>query len=314
MRLRRIADGVVAGTVGLLAVATLAGFLDRLTWLFELPSFFRLQYAVVLALTAAAALALRRFRLAAAAAVLAGINVAAIAPRAETPATSAPPGAPKIRVVSYNVDAANRRFETLDALVADVRPDVLGLTELTPAWARTAAGVSQRLAPVRLVPRPDAYGLGVLSSLPPHDTQLEQLPADGPPALVTRFSVDGTPVTFVLVHVHTPFAGSVHVRELEALAAERSRLGERLVVCGDFNTVTWSAQLRDLQASTGLRDVFADSWPVYSWPTWSPLLRLPLDHCLVSDGLAVVGRRFGPGGGSDHFPLIVDLAVAPLPR
>jgi endonuclease/exonuclease/phosphatase (EEP) superfamily protein YafD len=116
-------------------------------------------------------------------------------------------------------------------------------------------------------------------------------------------------VTFVLVHVHTPFAGSVHARELSALASARPSLGSRLIVCGDFNTVSWSAQFEDFGRATGLTDVFRGAWHTHSWPSWSPVLGALIDHCLISDGLAVRDCRFGPSIGSDHLPLVLDVGI-----
>jgi len=40
----------------------------------------------------------------------------------------------------------------------------------------------------------------------------------------------------------------------------------------------------------------------------SVLLRVPIDHCLVSSELAVVNHEVGPDLGSDHFPVLVTLA------
>jgi endonuclease/exonuclease/phosphatase (EEP) superfamily protein YafD len=39
------------------------------------------------------------------------------------------------------------------------------------------------------------------------------------------------------------------------------------------------------------------------------VLGVPLDHCLISNGLAVRARRLGPSIGSDHFPLVFDVAI-----
>jgi len=47
----------------------------------------------------------------------------------------------------------------------------------------------------------------------------------------------------------------------------------------------------------------------FSWPTWSSLLRVPLDNCLVSSRVVVTAHRDGPDIGSDHRPLVVDLGV-----
>jgi endonuclease/exonuclease/phosphatase (EEP) superfamily protein YafD len=305
---------ITATLIGLLTAATLAGFLDQLSWIFEPASFFRLQYAGVLAIAAIAALALQRLRLAGLAAVMAGINIAAIAPWHGADNPVAPPGSPVVRVVAFNVDGANHRYAELAPLIERLKPDILGLTELTPAWSRAAATASPLLRPRRLVAEQDVYGMGILSRIAPIAVSIERFPASGPVTLVARFEVSGQTLTFALVHVHTSFAGSVHERELHALAAARPHLGRRLVVCGDFNTVPWSAQLGEFGESTGLRDAFAGSWPVYSWPAWSPLLRVPLDHCLVSDGISVTSHGFGPSSGSDHFPLIVDLALVPFKR
>ena len=111
--------------------------------------------------------------------------------------------------------------------------------------------------------------------------------------------------------MHTPFAGSIHERHLDALAVARPRLGERVAVCGDFNTVPWSGPFRHLASRSGMTDLYGDgAWSGYSWPTWTSVLRVPLDNCLVSGGVAVTGHRHGPDIGSDHFPLVVDLALA----
>jgi endonuclease/exonuclease/phosphatase (EEP) superfamily protein YafD len=123
--------------------------------------------------------------------------------------------------------------------------------------------------------------------------------------------VSGKPVDVVVTHVHTPFAGSIHVRHLEALAAARPRLAERVAVCGDFNSPPWSGPLRRFASAAQLRDLYGRrAWRAYSWPTWSWALRVPLDNCFVSGGVAVRDHRDGPGVGSDHRPLLVDLAVA----
>ena len=299
----------IAVLVMLLAVATAVGFLDRVSWVFEPATIFRLQYAAVLVASALVALALRHPYLAVAAVALAAVNIAAIAPWQEAPRAAAAPGSPTLRIVAFNVQSSNHRYDELAPLIARLHPDVLGLVELTPAWARAARKASSRVTPRRLVARRGAYGMGLLSALRPTSVSSRRFPTDGPTTLIGRFIVRGLPVTLALVHVHTPFAGSVHERQLRALAAARPSLGSRLIVCGDFNTVAWSAQFQDFSRAARLTDVFRGAWYGYSWPSWSRVLAVPLDHCLISDGLAVRSRRFGPNIGSDHFPLVLDVAI-----
>jgi endonuclease/exonuclease/phosphatase (EEP) superfamily protein YafD len=299
--------------VGLLAVATAAGFLDRVSWVFEPATVFRVLYAALLVAAALLALALRQWNLVLAAVVLAVANIAAIAPWQHGPRSAASSADPTLRIVSFNIKSGNHRYDRLAPLIARLRPDVLGLVELTPGWARAAESASSRVRPRRFVVQRGAYGMGLLSAPQPTMLSARRFPADGPAVLIARFRVHDRPVTFVLVHVHTPFAGSVHERELRALAAARPSLGSRLIVCGDFNTVSWAAQFRDFSRSARLTDVFRGEWHGYSWPSWSRLLGVPLDHCLISSGLAVRGRHFGPSMGSDHFPLVVDVAILGAP-
>ena len=299
--------------VGLLAIVTAAGFLDRVSWVFEPATVFRLQYVVLLLAAALLALALKQRYLVVAALALSIVNIAAIAPWQDGPRSAASSADPTLRIVAFNVKSGNHRYDQLAPLIARLKPDILGLVELTPGWARAAESASSRVRPRRFVVQRGAYGMGLLSVATPTALSARRFPTDGPVVLIARFKIHDRPLTFVLVHVHTPFAGSVHERELRALAAVRSSLGSRLIVCGDFNTVSWAAQFQDFSRSAGLTDVFRGAWHAYSWPSWSRLLGVPLDHCLISRGLAVRGRHFGPSIGSDHFPLVVDVAILGTP-
>jgi endonuclease/exonuclease/phosphatase (EEP) superfamily protein YafD len=305
--------GVVTGLVLLVGLATLLGLLDRVSWVFELADVFRLQYLALLIGAALVALVLRRPRLAVAAAALALVNVAVlgIPLTASATAASGAHAQGSLRLVVANVEVGNTDFAAVGRLVAQTHPDVFGVTELTPAMAHHLARELPRYH-VRLVEtRGGAYGIGVFSRVPLHSARVVHFPADGgPPTVVAHVVVAGKPVTLVVTHVHTPFAGSIHVRHLEALAAARPSLGQRVVVCGDFNTPPWSGPLRDFAADARLRDLYGSrAWSGYSWPTWSSLLRVPLDNCFVSSGVVVTAHHDGPDVGSDHRPLIVDLAV-----
>ena len=296
--------------VGVLGLGTAAGFLDRVSWVFEPATLFRLQYALLLLAVTPLALAFRQWPLALAAVTLAAVNVAVIAPWQGAPREAAFLGGPTMRIVALNVESGNHQYGRLAPLLARIRPDVLGLAELTPDWARAARKASTRLKPRRLNVEPGAYGVGIFSTTRPTTVTTRRFPADGPNAIIARFRLGDLPVTIVMLHVHTPFAGSVHARELRALAAARPQLGRRLVVCGDFNTVPWSAQFEDFARSAGLTDAFRGSWLAHSWPSVSPSFGALIDHCLVSDGLAIRDREIGPSIGSDHLPLILDIGIA----
>ena len=285
------------------------GLLDRFYWPFKLADVFRLQYLAVLVAAALGALALRRRRLAAVAAVLAAVNLGVLGISLIPTATAdSGPAAGSLRVVVANVEVGNTDFAAVERLVARTRPDVFGVTELTRPMADHLARALPAYRARIVRTRHDAYGIGVYSRRPLLDARVMRLPADGPPTIVARVLVAGRPLTLVVTHVHTPFAGSIHVRQLHALA--RISLGRRVAVCGDFNSPPWSGPLREFASDARLRDLYGGwAWSGYSRPTWSSLLRVPLDNCFVGAGVVVRAHRDGPGDGSDHRPLVVDLAV-----
>jgi endonuclease/exonuclease/phosphatase (EEP) superfamily protein YafD len=311
--LARVVRAFTAGVIVVVGLATLVGLLDRVWWFLEIADVFRLQYLVVLVTAGLLALTVRRPRLAAFAAALAAVNFAVLGIPlvAGVRAASSGPTSGALRLVVANLEVGNRDFSAVQRLVAQTRPDLVGVTELTPVMARH---LGEELTGYRtrvLESRNDAYGIGLYSRMPLLSAKVQRFPADGPPTVVARLRVGGKPVAVVVTHVHTPFAGSIHVEQLNALAAAaRSHLGSRVVVCGDFNTPPWSGPLRHFAADAGLHDVYGGhAWAGYSWPTWAYVLRVPIDNCFVSNEVAVTGHHDGPNVGSDHRPLAVDIAV-----
>jgi endonuclease/exonuclease/phosphatase (EEP) superfamily protein YafD len=302
----------VTAVVCALGAATLLSFLDGLSWFFELGTFFRFQYAVLLGTVASVAICLRLFRHFAAGLALAAVNLAVIAPIWLPAPDPALVSEDRVRVLLVNVEAGNDRYADVARLIEQTRPDVVGINELTPAWAEGLAAVLRPYGERSVAPQPDAYGIGLYSRIPLLSARIERFPADGPPSVVAAFEIGDRPVTLVLTHVHTPFAGSVHARQYEALAEARGRLGDRLAICGDLNAVPWAAPVRRLAAAAGLSDSTRGRGLEYSWPSWNPLLAVPIDNCLVSDGVDVVERRSGPDVGSDHFPVVVELGITAL--
>jgi endonuclease/exonuclease/phosphatase (EEP) superfamily protein YafD len=302
----------VAGVVVLVGLATLIGLLDRFWWWFETADVFRLQYLVVLVGAAALALLLRRPRITVIAAALAAVNFAVLGIPVSGSVTAAPrQPSHSLRLVVANVEVDNTDFDAVRRLVVQTHPDLFGVTELTPDMARHLGKELPGYRASVIEPRKDAYGIGVYSRVPLLSAEVEHFPSDGPATVVARLRASGETVTVVVTHVHTTFAGSVHVRQLEALAAvARLRLGKHVAVCGDFNTPPWTSPLRRFESEARLRDLYGSrAWAGYSWPTWSSFLRVPLDNCFVSDGVAVISHHDGPDVGSDHRPLVVDIGV-----
>jgi endonuclease/exonuclease/phosphatase (EEP) superfamily protein YafD len=292
-----------------LGALTILGFLDRLTPYLEVATVFRLHYAVVLGLATLAAVFLRLHRVALIALILVGLNIAVIAP-AGTALESPSVNSPRLRLLLVNVEFKNDEYTKVSRLIAETDPDVVGITELTPAWKSGLRTTFEHFPNRTLESQEGAYGIGLYSKLPFEAASVGRFPAEGPPAVVATIVLGGRRVGLVLTHVHPPFAGGIHSRQLEALGDARGTWEDLLAVCGDFNAVPWSHSFRRLESSAGLESIHERFGLGGTWPAWMPVLRLPLDNCLVSRELVVVARRVGPDVGSDHLPLIVELGMS----
>ena len=82
------------------------------------------------------------------------------------------------------------------------------------------------------------------------------------------------------------------------------------VVLADLNQTPWSTAYRHLIRDARLQDARRGQWPRKTWrPRRSWLVGLPIDHVLYRGAVQVEQFRLGPDVGSDHLPLLADLAL-----
>ncbi len=257
-----------------------------------------------------------RWGLTAAATVLVLAQAAFLAPELEAreQAAAVPEGALRFRLFSANVYAGNREVAGIVDEIGASSPDVVFLQEATPAIVAgvDGTGVLDRLPHRVTVARTDPFA-GLLASRWPLVDQ-DVVEVDGRPIIIRATAVtDQGPVRLYSVHVVAPVAGG-----REAWAREMNRVGEAIrseeqpvVVAGDFNA-TWSNRPFRRLLDLGLTDAAAARGRALemTWPRdrrlLPPLIRI--DHVLTTRGLAVTRLRAGHGQGSDHRPLVADVA------
>lgn len=262
------------------------------------------------------AAALRRPGLGTVAGTLAALHLGWLAPELHPSPPRALEGGPRLRLFSGNVLFTNTDMDGIAAEVVAADADVVVLQELSrpnlAALQRT--GVVDRFPHRWFDPRTDALGTAILSRFPLEDTGRWR--CAGLLMARTTVVVGDHPVRLYVVHTRAPIGPGAPAHweaQLASLAqAARSEPGP-LVLAGDFNASSGQRAFRDLLATGGLRDahVAGGRWWATTWP--SDLRPLPplarIDHVLVSPHLGVLGVREGQGRGSDHRPVIADLAV-----
>jgi endonuclease/exonuclease/phosphatase (EEP) superfamily protein YafD len=217
-----------------------------------------------------------------------------------------------LRILMANVHDVNDRYDLLAALIRREAPDVVGLVEVTPQWVDglNRTGIVQSYPQRRSMPF-GSRGLAVWFKTP----ALEILPIEvltplGNPIQAARVKLGDRSCTLWLVHPPNPlFDHDLCNEEILALGRRIGRESGTRVAIGDFNRTDGSPYFHDFVRLSGLRDSRIGFGRQGSWPSWSPY-RIAIDHAFVSDDISVVARRLGPDVGSDHRPLLLEIAPA----
>lgn len=121
-------------------------------------------------------------------------------------------------------------------------------------------------------------------------------------------------------HLRWPLITSQHaqLKAIRQTLAKKTRNGTApLIIAGDFNAVPWSGVMKKFTAQANLNSAggFHPTWPMRGYHpklkcSWC-FAQLQIDHILVSKHLRVISSKAGPDIGSDHLPLIAELALKP---
>jgi endonuclease/exonuclease/phosphatase (EEP) superfamily protein YafD len=305
-----------------LGVATLALFsvagalLQQQLVVAEWMAHFRLQY-LLLALVAATGLAaLRSWRWAALGTAVVALNAAYVLPWYLGSPLEAPAKGATLKLLVANVHTSNRDHRALLELVERDPPDVLLLQEIDARWERALAPLRRRYPHGRLIPRPDNFGIGLLSRLPLTTVRELTLGGTGRPSLeATVVLATGRAVRVVCTHPYPPVdRRGRDERDAQLRDAARhigAQTGPR-VLAGDFNATMFGSIYREALARSQLGDARQGRGLLPTWPVNSgllTLLRVPLDHLWYSRELRVRRFEVGPDIGSDHLPLRVELVL-----
>ena len=225
----------------------------------------------------------------------------------------------QLRVITANLLNGAADPDALADLVRETQADVVAVQELGFDQAEALSAV---LPHGRLDPAEDYTGMGISLrnpaldlfrvSLPYRDARVAKLdPADWP-------NLD-RPIEIVNMHFAAPTAKPMWKQPILRHGQLRGLLDhieaspqENRILVGDFNaTPIWPvyrrvvAHIDDLVAKhcrgVGTR-------PKRTWPTWSPIQLLRIDHCF-GHGVELQAVQVVQPKGSDHCALVLDLAA-----
>ncbi len=297
-----------------LALATAASYLGAWWWGLGLLVHFRPQLAAASLIAGLLALLLRQPLAAAVALALLIANAAPLAPYLHLDGGGAPAGAANLRVLALNMHGGATDRGKFRRLIQAEHPDLMVLTEM-PGDIDGMVADAEVALPYRLIERRHLpVGIALLSRWPLTRPRIERGAGDLP---VIAADICEAPawrgcLRVVALHAARPYveAGRAQ-REQLAFAAGIARAApeSRAILVGDLNLTPWAPEFATLLTRAGLQDGGAARGLTATWLSPLPFIGLFLDQVLVSPGIAVRANALGSDVGSDHFPVIADLAV-----
>lgn len=301
---------VVSGLMLIAAGVGLASPYLTPRWIeFDLLSHFRMHF-IGLAIVAAVALVLRRLWLPViAAGIIATPLMISLLPMLdEKPAgaMATADGEVPFKILTVNTWYRNNDWPMLESYLRKEDADVVVMME----FGQSKQPLVEKLK--ALYPyRRDCISIKncrlVLLAKKPFEAANHKVRWGGPPIIWAKFGDDLGGLTVIGVHLSRPPSASAQVRQVRELAKETLKVGDPVVVAGDFNATQWSIVLNAFQEFSGL-------WRLTGEPTWPTFFfgfpQLGIDHIFISNGVRPLAYpRRGEDIGSDHLPLSAQLAV-----
>lgn len=129
----------------------------------------------------------------------------------------------------------------------------------------------------------------------------------GPPLIKAAFGNELAGLTVIGVHTIRFPHQRAQLNQIEELAHFIDSVEGPLVVAGDFNATPYSRILSTFADRSSMNRLTV----LPSWPAWLQLPQLAIDHVFAGRGVRMIETaRIGSNSGSDHYPVVVGLAVS----
>lgn len=309
----KIAEKSIYLTAIVISVLTLMSIFGN-HYLLELSTHFRLQYAWLSVICIIGLSAFRAWKFVLLMALCGIFNIAQIIPyyyAVERKPNNLPET--NLLVMLANVQGNNKNYSELVQAVKSVNPDILVLQEVTSAWWENIQVLSVNYPYFKSAPRAGGSGLAIFSRYPIESADILTLDLSTHPALFCKINFEGRLLSVLTLHPPTPMRSDKFVYrngQFAQVASIIKTTPEPKLIVGDLNTTIWSPYFTDLIRDSGLRDARLGKGLYPSWnAVLPPFLRIPIDHCLVSEEIEVENIGTGNYTGSDHLPLIINLKI-----
>jgi endonuclease/exonuclease/phosphatase (EEP) superfamily protein YafD len=214
-----------------------------------------------------------------------------------------------LRLLTFNVHVDNNRFDEIADYVVSSGADIVALQELSCAAAQQLIPKLKPHYPHAFVSAESCFGIALLTKRPMTQSgQFIVAPRQRPLFVWARLDWNGVALAVTTAHLVPPVAPNDQASQVTRLINHVTGLTGPRIVAGDFNLTPFSWGFARLNnAGLGHHVSYRPTWTPL-WASWSPPL-LTIDNVLTTRNVISTRARVGPPLGSDHRPVVVDLAL-----
>lgn len=230
-----------------------------------------------------------------------------------------------LRIFQLNIAPNNQRFDQVLSLIRKENPDIAIFLEADKQWVPRLRSLEDIL-PYRFEANyygsaPDGIKQAIYSKLPLKNAARKPF-ADNRSSLVADINYQGQVISIIATHPIVPIRRKLfYLRNLQLQELSRyvRQIQNPVILSGDLNTTMWSPYYKQFERISNLHNTRRGFGILPSWPYGDqysryiglvmPLVKIPIDHCMVSSQIRTLKTRVGAAVGSDHLPLMTDLAI-----
>ncbi|CAN5510014.1 endonuclease/exonuclease/phosphatase family protein [soil metagenome] len=229
-----------------------------------------------------------------------------LASAGENPPLQAGANERALRLMSFNTWFRNSDVDAVTNEIERQDPDIAVLIEFGPEKRAVLDRLKTRYLYQEDCLHLDYCYMAIISKFPIKDFE-SHVRWDGPPVLRATFGPELGNLTVIGVHsIRFPHMRA-QLAQMRELASFAGQFGGPRVVMGDFNATPFSRLLGTFRSLSGLSRI--SNLPTF--PARTQLPQLAIDHLFLSRQVRLLApERIGSNAGSDHFPIIGDVAVS----
>ena len=208
--------------------------------------------------------------------------------------------------ISYNNPTEN--FENIKSLILSEKIDILQFQEVSPQMNKKIRSLKSIFPYSTGLDKPlDVFDSLILSKYPLLNTEI------GQHRLVqTNFILNEKKISILGIHL---FPGGTQVnlnyalQQTNYLKEAVNNINTNLILLGDLNMTSSSKRFTNFLKDTNLYTYSSFKNITSTWPAFLPnYLGIQIDHVLFTKNFRLISKKIANNFGSDHRPLIVELA------